>query len=145
MGYLWWDFVPSVESSTTTSSHFEKGLKMSLYDYVSADERFRCEKCGKITDVQTKGALGQFRTLTINELAAFMALYGNGEGLLLYGYYPVCHHMTYFELKPVTIERIDNPYEDEYREYISKIGAKGGVIAMDEAKDKEDHGSKSIN
>lgn len=88
---------------------------MSLYDYVAADECLRCEKCGKLVDTQVKGALGQFQTLTINQLAAFMALYGEGEGLLLYGYCEACHHMTYFELKPVTVERIDNPYEDEHK------------------------------
>lgn len=105
---------------------------MSLFDFVAADERLRCDKCGKPVDTQTKGALGQFQNLTINQLAAFMALYGEGEGLLLYGYCSHCRYMTYFELKPVTIERIDNPYEEEMK-LTREIGAKGTVAAVDEA------------
>lgn len=117
---------------------------MSLFDYVAADERFRCEECGKLVDVQTKGALNQCQTLTINQLAGFMALYGEGEGLLLYGYCQACRHMTYFELKPVTVEKIDNPYEDEYKESVNKIGAKKEVIAVDEAT-SGDFEDKSVN
>lgn len=100
---------------------------MSLYDNVLADEQLRCEKCGKLVDAQTKGALGQFKNLTINQLAAFMALYCGGKGLLLYGYCAHCRHMTYFELKPVTVERVDNPYED--------IGVEGHIFAVGEAED----------
>lgn len=85
---------------------------MSLYDNVLADERLRCEKCGKLVDAQTKGALGQFKDLTINQLAAFMATYCDGEGLVLFGYCEHCHHGTYFEIKPVTVERIDDPYAE---------------------------------
>jgi len=118
---------------------------MSLYDYVAADERLRCEKCGKLVDTQVRGAIGQFQSLTVNQLAAFMALYGDGDGIMIEGYCAACHHMTYFELKPVTVERIDNPYEDEYKESISKIGTKGEVIAVDEAKNKEENGKERSN
>lgn len=105
---------------------------MSLFDYVAADERFRCEKCRRLVDVQTKGALGQFKTLTLNELAAFMALYCEGEGLLLYGYCQACHHMTYFELKPVTVEKVDDPFE-EIKKLTDEVECKGRIIAVDEA------------
>ncbi len=105
---------------------------MSLFDYVAADERFRCEKCGRLVDVQTKGALRQFKTLTINELAAFMAIYCDGGGVLLYGYCSACRHMTYFELKPVTVEVVDDPFE-EIKKLTDEVGGKGRVIAVDEA------------
>lgn len=109
---------------------------MSLFDYVAADERFRCEKCGRLVAVQTKGALGQFKTLTLNELAAFMAIYCDGEGVLLEGYCSACHRMTYFELKPVTVEKVDDPFE-EIKKLTDEVGCKGRVIAMDEAASRE--------
>lgn len=68
------------------------------------------KKCGKLVNAQTKGALRQLKDLTINQLAAFMATYYDGEGLILSGYCHECQHSTYFEIKPVTVERVDDPY-----------------------------------
>lgn len=86
---------------------------MSLYDNIAVDSRMCCEKCGRPVACQTRGAMGQFHTFTLSELAAFMATYYDGDGCIMYGYCVHCNHLTYFELQPVTVKRIDDPYKEE--------------------------------
>lgn len=86
---------------------------MSLFDRLAADERFTCAKCGRLVpDVQTKAAMGQGHMFIINELAAFMALYADGDSPLLYGYCEHCHRMNWWELPEVEVRRTNSPYED---------------------------------
>lgn len=83
---------------------------MSLYDNVRQEEYFRCHKCHRFVDVQTKGAMRQSYSLSVNELAAYMALFANGNGVLMAGYCKSCNEITYFELQPVTVKQIEDPY-----------------------------------
>lgn len=42
-----------------------------------------------------------------------MATYCDGDGCIMYGHCVHCNHLTYFELQPVTVKRIDDPYKEE--------------------------------
>lgn len=86
---------------------------MSLYDNIAVDSRMCCEKCGRPVACQTKGAMGRFHNFTLVELAAFMATYFGGNSCLLYGHCVHCSHTTYFELQPVTVKQIENPWKED--------------------------------
>lgn len=84
---------------------------MSLCDYIKNDGQFICPKCKRLVDAQTRGAMGQSHSFTLNELAGFMALYGDGDGCLIEGYCGVCQTLSYWKLLPVTVERCESPWE----------------------------------